>query len=309
MSHLIRGFAAAATIAIIATSGWTSSPRAESITGPGSWMGVKVVTLSEGWREQYSYSGAGVRVTKVEALSEADRIGIVAGDILVAVGSKSLRYEDDLATAHSRIDPSQPVPVIIARNNGSLLTIKNLDPIPVPRVEPAAAPAPNASSGVALAAVGAAATATDAAIAEPNRNSLATFGVQCANLNRDLASALGVSKEEGVLVLQVVSGGNADRVGFRAGDVISAAGNQAVASVEALARALSAAPSGITLHTVRRSDERDVTVLLVATPATPTETATATSVQQEAMQQELRNLRQEIEALRAQMAAAAKNGH
>src|SRR5262245_32583730 len=129
MSHLIRGFTAAATIAIIATSVWTSSPRAESVTGPGSWMGVKVVTLNEGWREENSYSGAGVRVTEVEAGSPADRIGIVPGDILVAVGSTSLRYEDDLETAYSRIEQGQLVSVVISRHNGSMVTIKNLDPI------------------------------------------------------------------------------------------------------------------------------------------------------------------------------------
>src|SRR5262245_39337604 len=303
MSHFVR-FGAAATIAIIVTSGWTPSPRAESITGPGAWIGVKVVTLNEGWREQYSYSGAGVRVTEVEAESPADRLGIVPGDILVAVGSKSLKRADDLATVQSRVDLSQPVPVIIARHNGSMLTIRNLDPIPEPQVEATPAPVPDASAGVAPGA----ATEASAAIAEPSQNPLATFGVQCANLNSDLASALGVSEEEGVLVLQVASGGKADRIGIRAGDVISAAGDQLVGSVEALSRALSAAgPPGITLHTLRHSDERDVNVSLP--PALRTETAKATSAQQEDVQQELRTLRQEIEELRAQIAGAAKNSH
>jgi len=61
--------------------------------------------------------------------------------------------------------------------------------------------------------------------------------------------------------------------------------------VDVLAHALLAAPTGITLHTLRHTDERDVLVSL--TP--PTE--------QEAVQQELRKLREEIEALRAQMGA------
>jgi membrane-associated protease RseP (regulator of RpoE activity) len=122
MAHLIRGFTAAAAIAIIATAGWTTSSRAE-MTGPGSWMGVKVVSLNGGWR------GAGVRVTEVEVASPADRIGIEPGDILVAVGSTTLKHEDDLTIARSHVDPGKPIPVVIARDNGSSMTIKNLEPI------------------------------------------------------------------------------------------------------------------------------------------------------------------------------------
>jgi C-terminal processing protease CtpA/Prc len=122
MAHLIRGFTAAAAIAIIATAGWTTSSRAE-MTGPGSWMGVKVVSLNGGWR------GAGVRVTEVEVASPADRIGIEPGDILVAVGWTTLKHEDDLTIARSHVDPGKPIPVVIARDNGSSMTIKNLEPI------------------------------------------------------------------------------------------------------------------------------------------------------------------------------------
>jgi len=284
MFRFIRVSAAAATIAIIATSGWTSSPRADAITGAGSWLGVKVAALNPGWREQYSYSGAGVRVTDVESQSPADRIGIVRGDILVAVGSTSLKTEDDLATARTRMDPSQSVAVIIARHNGSLIKIRNLDP---------ATPVSEASTDAA------AARAAQAATQDP----LAMLGIQCAVVNHDLASALGVSKDEGVLVLQVTSGGNADRVGIRSGDVITAAGEKSVGNVEGLASVLRAAPAQVTLHTCRRSDERDVTVSLVS-PPTPQDVGAA-SAPHEDVQKEIQSLRQEIEALRAQLGATA----
>jgi len=310
MSHLIKGFAAAATIAIVATSSWTSHARAE-VTGPGAWMGVKVMALSEGWREEYSYNRAGVRVTEVEPDGAADRIGIVPGDILVAVGTTSLRKADDLATAQSRADPNEPVAVVIARHNGSMVKIRNMEPVPVP--ESASAPDADESAGaaptpateseatpkpVAAAAIidvpapaKAEAPATDAASVVPAPDPLVKLGLQCANLNKDLATALGAPRNEGVLVVQVVPGGNADRAGIKAGDVVTAAGKDAVGSVDVLAHALLAAPAGITLHTLRHTDERDVLVSL--TP--PTE--------QEAVQQELRKLREEIEALRAQMGA------
>jgi len=148
MAHLIRGFTAAAAIAIIATAGWTTSSRAE-MTGPGSWMGVKVVSLNGGWR------GAGVRVTEVELASPADRIGIEPGDILVAVGSTTLKHEDDLTIARSHVDTGKPIPVVIAKDNGSSMTIKNMEPI----------------AGAALAA---SATTSTAAPAAPARDTSAT---------------------------------------------------------------------------------------------------------------------------------------
>jgi C-terminal processing protease CtpA/Prc len=113
-----------------------------------------------------------------------------------------------------------------------------------------------------------------------------------------------------LLVLQVTAGGCADRVGIRCGDVISAAGDKRVASVEALGSVLRPKPAEITLHTLRRTDERDVTVSLVAPPTPASESATASAgAEQEAMHKELQTLRQEIEALRAQLGGTAKSDH
>src|SRR4029078_10235232 len=116
MSHLIRGIAAGATIALIATSAWTPGSHADAHRGPGAWLGVKVVPLNPGWRAQYSYSGAGVRVTEVEAQSPADHIGILRGDILVAVGNTSLKTEADLATPRVGMERTQPSPSTYTRH-------------------------------------------------------------------------------------------------------------------------------------------------------------------------------------------------
>ena len=130
MRHLIRGIATtwgAALIMMIATS--ATAGEDEGTVSPGAWMGVQVTPLNEGWREQWGYRGAGLLVTKVASLSPADRIGVVPGDILVAVGSTSLHVDEDLAVAHSRLPFAQAIPVIIVRNNGTLMKIRNMDPI------------------------------------------------------------------------------------------------------------------------------------------------------------------------------------
>jgi len=303
-------------------------------------MGVKVVSLNGGWH------GAGVRVVEVETASPADKIGILPDDILVSVGSTTLKREDDLATAHAHLVPKQLIAVVIARGDGSTMTIRNMEPIEATDAAPSAAAAPaaaapdastdsaavttadtvratiggsdtaagtlttnDASPGVAAAAVAApvallaAAPASDSAVTQ---DPLATVGIQCANLSHDLASALGVATDSGVVVLQVTTGGSADRVGLRGGDVISAADSVILSNVGALASALRAAPSGTTLHVMRRDDERDVTVSLIPPPAPPAET---TSAKEEAMEKELQSLHKEIEELRHQVAAGGKTAH
>src|SRR5207244_5537286 len=113
--------ATAVAPALIATIAWSPAAHAgEADTDPGAWIGVKVTALSDNWRDEWAYRGAGVLVTEVEAQGPADQIGVVPGDVLVAVGSTSLRSRDDLAAAHGRVDPTQPIPVVIARQHGRM---------------------------------------------------------------------------------------------------------------------------------------------------------------------------------------------
>jgi len=311
MRHHIRAFAPVLASLLVLAS---AAPRVRAAE-PDAWPGVTVTALNDGWRDESGYRGAGVLVTAVTPSSAADQVGIVAGDVLVSIGTVALRDAGDLDKARDRVDPSHDIPVVIARNNGRLMTVKNIEGVPTPADQaeaednadaapaPAAevAPAPDAAPEAAPAPE--AAAAPEAAPAAPETPAApadpwAAFGARCADLNADLAAALGVSADAGVLVLSVTNGGAAERAGIRAGDVITEAAGEPVTDAAALAVALNGLGAGLALHTQRGDAERDVTASLVAHAAPSS--AASDDDEAGALRDELQSLRREIELLRAE---------
>jgi serine protease Do len=80
---------------------------------------------------------------------------------------------------------------------------------------------------------------------------------------RRLRSAVGLPERDGVLVRAVADGGPGDRGGIEPGDLIVAAGETPIDSVESLYTALDSVPAAggdLELTVVRGTDERTVTV-------------------------------------------------
>jgi S1-C subfamily serine protease len=93
----------------------------------------------------------------------------------------------------------------------------------------------------------------------PERRSLGV-GLVPGHAARHLRRAVGLADRDGVLVRMVEEGGPADRAGVRAGDLISAAGGQAVAGIDDLHAALEGAGDTLVLSLVRGVEELEVTV-------------------------------------------------
>jgi serine protease Do len=93
----------------------------------------------------------------------------------------------------------------------------------------------------------------------PQRRSLGV-GLVPGHAARHLRRAVGLDDRDGALVRMVEEGGPADRAGVRAGDLITAAGGQAVAGVDDLHAALEAAGDTLVLSLVRGVEELEVTV-------------------------------------------------
>jgi serine protease Do len=95
---------------------------------------------------------------------------------------------------------------------------------------------------------------------EPRRRLLG-IGAAPAHVARRMRQAVGLPERDGVLVRAVEAASPAERAGLRQGDLITQAGDAAVADTDALAAVLEAltAPT-LTLHVVRGSDELDVVV-------------------------------------------------
>jgi len=88
---------------------------------------------------------------------------------------------------------------------------------------------------------------------------------------RKLRAAVGLSERDGLLVRGVESGGAAAAAGVRTGDLLVSAGQEALASVDDLARALDAAADAgeVTLGVVRGAEELSLQVTFPAPGANP----------------------------------------
>jgi predicted metalloprotease with PDZ domain len=267
-----------ALLALTALCPISHADEAEA-TGQGTSIGVTVQKLGDHLLERLSHR-SGVLVTAVTPGGLADQVGIVKGDVLVVVGSVTLREPDDLVRAEGRIEPGQPVSVVISRDGGRLIKMLKLEPPPAPETTAAETPEPEPSATQEPSP--APATLIEAAPALPAPSTtaenapaggLARLGVRGEELNPDLAAALGVPRGRGMLVLQVKERSPAALAGIRAGDVITRVGEQRIWGVEHLESALAGA-SNATIMLRRQGAERSVQIQLDAgTP--PSETLTA----------------------------------
>jgi S1-C subfamily serine protease len=294
------GVMGAALLALIALCPISRAEEAKA-TGQATWIGVTVRPLSDALRSQWEYRGAGVMVTAVAPGSAAEMAGIVRGDVLVVLGSVSLRSESDFSEAQARLVPGEPVSVVIAREKGRIINIVNLDveepPIP-------SDPAPPVTSEAQAPEAVATVVPSPAPAAPPTPAQKLAFGVRAEPLSPALAAALGVSVEQGVIVLAVESGSPAERSGIHPGDVISRVADQSVRSADEMEKAFSLAAAAATVRIHRQREERDVEVQLVqATP--PAEVETPRDAERDRLIEELRakvrELRMEIIRLKTEL--------
>jgi S1-C subfamily serine protease len=304
-----------ALLALTALCSITHATEAES-TGQANWLGVSVARLSQDFRERTEYRADGVLVTDVAPGSLADQAGIAKGDVLVVVGSVSLRRVDDLARAEPQMETGEPVSVVVARDGGRLIKIMNLEspPVPTPAFDQAQAPEGNGTPEPATSEAPAApeaAKAPPAPQAVPSPAGPGLLGLRGERLNADFAAALGVPASRGMVVLGVVEGSPAGAAGIRPGDVITRVGDQRIETAEDLGHALAATPGRVSLLVQRQASETVVEVGPGATaaatvPATPESAAGSLGSRDDTwrdqvlldLRGELRTLRRELEKLR-----------
>lgn len=92
------------------------------------------------------------------------------------------------------------------------------------------------------------------------------LGVRIESLNPDLASALGVGGERGVLVLEVLGGTPAEKAGIKAGDIIVSVDRENVSDADDLVSALRDEEGGVSIGVVRRGVKRTIEATLEDTP-------------------------------------------
>jgi membrane-associated protease RseP (regulator of RpoE activity) len=89
-------------------------------------------------------------------------------------------------------------------------------------------------------------------------NGRGRLGVRVEKLSDDLAQALGMSGDEGVLVVQVLEDTPAQKAGIRAGDVIVRIDGEMVSDPDELVKALGSSDGSVDIVLVRKGDRRTI---------------------------------------------------
>ncbi|MBN1276415.1 MAG: Do family serine endopeptidase [Deltaproteobacteria bacterium] len=157
------------------------------------WLGVGIQDISPELAEYYGLKGTkGVLVTHVYEGDPADKAGIKAGDIIVAVNEKELSSSRELSRIIAEAGAGKQTEVSLIRNgvnqNVYVELIRRNDGDPA-----------------------------------ENKKARETgdFGLQLAALTADLARRTGYSEDErGVIVMDVAQESKAEKAGIRQGDLI-----------------------------------------------------------------------------------------
>jgi serine protease Do len=101
------------------------------------------------------------------------------------------------------------------------------------------------------------------------------LGVQIQEVTPELAKSLGLPKAEGALVADVTSGGPAEKIGIKQGDVIMSFDGHEVAKLRDLPLAVAETPVGETAHVELWRDGKDITLapVIAAMPEHPEQMA------------------------------------
>jgi S1-C subfamily serine protease len=161
-------------------------------------------------------------------------------------------------------------------------------PVATTVIEPGASPATTAT-------VDSGGTPTESPEPAP-----AELGVVGKSLTPDLASALGASGVEGILVLEVAAASPADRSGLRAGDIILKVGAQPVSDMGEFQRAVAASKTPVPISTLRLGKPNVELLSFDGPPPTPFPPPSQEQLLME-LREEVRSLRREVQSLRKKL--------
>jgi serine protease Do len=179
--------------------------------------------------------GAGVIVSDVAEGSPAEAAGLKSADIIQSINGKKIASYDQFRNEIATLKPGAKVQLNILRDGKPMDLTATLGERPTT-----------------------AKSKSEAAEQEPQQN----IGLQVQNLTRDLASQLGYSMGEGVIVVRVMPGTPASDAGIEAGDLITAVNKQKVTTTSEFGAAMKASRKvGKALLLVKRNQVSQYVVL------------------------------------------------
>ncbi|MGD8943513.1 MAG: DegQ family serine endoprotease [Desulfobacterales bacterium] len=180
---------------------------AESGSVTRGWLGVGIQDLTPELAEYYGIKDKkGVLVARVFEGDPADKAGIKANDIIIAVDGKSVKTSRELTGTIANIPVGKNTPITVLRD-GKEKTVK----VKIAKRD----------------------DSERLARQEPEENG--ELGIRIAELTPEMAKRFGHSEtEKGVLVVGVESGSKAAEAGIRQGDLVKEVNRKPVTSVSKL---------------------------------------------------------------------------
>ncbi len=177
------------------------------------WLGVSIgdVTAASAEATGVDPNVKGALVTRVFAGDPADQAGIRVTDVITRVGATPVKEAADVSLAVGALSAGTVVEIEFVRNGESHVVNVTLGERP---------------SEAELADYGSSGTSA------PGSTS-SEIGVTVGAITDVIATQLGLNSTEGVVIMEIASGGRADRAGLSVGDVILGVNQQSVDSVEA----------------------------------------------------------------------------
>ncbi len=163
-----------------------------------AWLGVYIQDVIPGMEKQLGVR-EGALVTEVVPNSPAARAGIRAGDVITAVDGQKIRNSNDLQMAIMYRRPGERVTVTLMRDKQTFVLSVVLEERP--------------GEGLGVAPRG-----------------ISRFGITVQDLTPELKSRYGITRENGVVVVDVQPGSRAYWAGLQVGDLIVEVNRQPVSS-------------------------------------------------------------------------------
>jgi len=180
------------------------------------WLGIAIQDVNDELAASFGVrEREGVLVADVIKGGPAETAGLKPGDVIIELNGAKIREVPELQRRVANVAPGQSVAVRVVRDRAAQSLRVRVGEMPTD--EPVVATPGSGPEG---------------------------FGLQVEPLAPDSAERLGLSFTEGLLVVDVASGGPADRAGLRRGDVIREVDRQAVYDTASLSRTLAAVPAG-----------------------------------------------------------------
>ncbi|MBN2000779.1 PDZ domain-containing protein [candidate division KSB1 bacterium] len=208
----------------------------------GAWLGVNITDLDDDSKEDIDTDAEyGAVVQNVLEDTPAEKAGIEPGDVIVTLDETKIDNSDGLVKTLKKYKPGQNAKLELYRGKEKLTLDVEL----------------GARTGISKVVLPGDKTIQITKLMIGGR-----LGAQVQEMDKDLAEYFRVKEDEGVLVTKVEEDTPAEKAGLKAGDVITAVGEEKVGSEDELDDALEDYKKGdkLELTIVRKGKQQKMTV-------------------------------------------------